>query len=279
MSGMNERQPTGTREILAWIADQDLDAFTLEDLTRHFSIERKTAYARANRLVRGNYVHRLKNGVYVPLPANHWGRPDTPVVANWHVIARHLVAADRYFLAYYTAMDLHRMIQHPLRTVFVATTETTKDIEREEVAFRFTRIPPARFAFGHAPILVPPGKRVEVADLERTFLDAVDRPDLCGGIEEVARGFARRLGDLEREKLLRYAMEFDAPVVLKRLGFLLEIVGHADPRLLRELERLTPRVKWYPKLVPDRAPVVERNKRWQLDINVDPDRLMDAVTT
>ncbi|MEP7224289.1 MAG: hypothetical protein ABI783_04940 [Actinomycetota bacterium] len=276
---MEARQQAGNHDVLAWVADEDLDAFTLDELTQHFGMPRTTARQRAARLVKGNYVYRLKNGVYVPLPPNHWNRPETPVVANWHVIARHLAAPEPYFLAYYTAMDLHRMIQHPLRTVFVATTAEKANVDKKEVDFRFVRIPPQRFDFGHGPIQVPPGKQVEVADLERTFLDAVDRPDLCGGIEEVVRGFARRNADLERERLLRYAIEFDAPVVLKRLGFLLEIVGHSDPRVFRELERLAPRLKWYAPLVPGDTPVFERNRRWELDINVDPERLMDAVTT
>jgi predicted transcriptional regulator of viral defense system len=276
---MEVRRPAGNRDILAWVAEEDLDAFTLDELMEHFELARSTAHTRANRLVKGNYAYRLKNGVYVPLPANHWNRPETPVVANWHIIARHLAAPDPYFLAYYTAMELHRMIQHPLHTVFIATSDPKGDIDKEEVAFRFVRTRPERFAFGHGPMQVPPGKHVEVADLERTFLDAVDRPDLCGGIEEVARGLARRHTDLERERLLRYAIEFDAPVVIKRLGFLLEIVGHGDPRLFRELERLAPRLKWYATLVPGNEPVVERNKRWQLDINIDPERLMDALTT
>jgi hypothetical protein len=150
------------------------------------------------------------------------------------------------------------------------------------------RIEFCHVAFGYdprRPILtdvsfeIPPGKRVEAADLERTFIDAVDRLDLCGGIEEVTRGFARRHADLDRERLLRYLVEFDAPVVVKRIGFLLEIVGHGDPRLFRELERLAPRVKWYAPLVPGEDPAVERNKRWELDINVDPERLIKAVST
>jgi predicted transcriptional regulator of viral defense system len=276
---MQNPRPAGTRDVLTWVAEDDLDAFTLEELRAHFGLTRATARTRAARLVKGNYAYRVKNGVYVPLPPNHWNRPGTPVVANWHLVARHLAAPDAYFLAYYTAMELHRMIQHPLRTIFVATTKPKADVEKKEVAFRFIRLAPARFAFGHGPTQVPPGKRVEAADLERTFLDAADRPDLCGGIEEVARGFARRHADLDRERLLRYAIEFDTPVVVKRLGFLLEIVGHGDPRLFRELERLAPRLKWYPTLVPGGDRIIERNKRWQLDVNVDPERLMDAVTT
>jgi predicted transcriptional regulator of viral defense system len=103
--------------------------------------------------------------------------------------------------------------------------------------------------------------------------------DLCGGIEEVVRGFARRHDDLDRERLPLFVVEFDAPVVTKRLGFLLEIVGHGDARLMRELERLATRLKHYTLLVPSGGAVIERNKRWELEINADPERLMDAVTT
>ena len=273
------RPPLRITDVLAWVADEDLDAFTLDDLVERFEAPRKTAHELGARLVRGNYAYRLKNGIYVPLPANHWKRPGTPVLANWHLVAKHVAAPDPYFLAYYTAMDLHRMIQHPIRTVFIATTGQKADVDADPVAFRFVRIDVARFAFGHEPMHVAPGKAAEVADLERTFLDAVDRLDLCGGIEEVARGFARRHHDLDRERLLRYVVEFDAPVVTKRLGFLLEIVGHGDARLLRELERLAPRLKRYTLLVPGGGAVVERSKRWELAVNADPERLMDAVTT
>lgn len=267
------------RDVLAWVAEEDLEAFTLDDLVERFGATRNAAHALGYRLVAGNYARRLKQGLYLPLPANHWKRPETPLVANWYLVAKHLAAPDPYFLAYYTAMDLHRMIQHPLTTVFVATTGRKTDVQVGPTSFRFVRLVEDKFALGHEPLQVERGKTVEAADLERTFLDAVDRPDLCGGIEEVTRGFARRHGDLERERLLRYVAELDQPVVTKRLGFLLEIVGHGDPRLLRELERRAGRLKTYAPLVPGGGDIVERSKRWELDINVDPERLMDAVIT
>jgi predicted transcriptional regulator of viral defense system len=201
------------------------------------------------------------------------------VVANWHLVAKHLAGPNPYFLAYYTAMDLHRMIQHPLATVIVATTERIADVDVGPVTIEFARLPRAKFRFGHEPRQVERGKTVQVADLERTFLDAVDRMDLCGGIEEVVRGFARRHDDLDRERLLRYVVELDQPVATKRLGFLLEIVGHGDPRLMRELEAHAPRLKTYTRLVPGRDEVLERNKRWELDVNADPDQLIEAART
>jgi predicted transcriptional regulator of viral defense system len=275
-----DRPPLRIRDVLAWVADDDVDAFSIDDLVEHFGAPRKAARELAARMVAGNYARGLKAGVYLPLPPNYWKRPDTPLVANWHLLARHLAAPDPYFLAYYTAMELHNMIQHPLTTVFIATTGRKGNVDLGPVVFRFVRLVGAKFQFGHGPRPIEAGRAVEVADLERTFLDAVDRPDLCGGIEEVVRGFARRHDDLERERLLRYVVELGQPVTTKRLGFLFEIVGHADPRLMRELERLAGRLKTYAALVPgaDHA-TVERSKRWELDVNVDPERLLDAMTT
>jgi len=261
------------------VADQDLDVFTIDDVVERFDVPRKVARELAWRMGAKNQAHRVKPGVYLPLAPNHWGRPGTPVVANWHLVAKHLAGPNPYFLAYYTAMDLHRMIQHPLATVIVATTERIADVDVGPVTIEFARLPRAKFRFGHEPRQVERGKTVEVADLERTFLDAVDRMDLCGGIEEVVRGFARRHDDLDRERLLRYVVELDQPVATKRLGFLLEIVGHGDPRLMRELEAHAPRLKTYTRLVPGRDEVLERNKRWELDVNADPDQLIEAART
>jgi predicted transcriptional regulator of viral defense system len=104
--------------------------------------------------------------------------------------------------------------------------------------------------------------------------------ELCGGLEEVVRGFDRRHRDLDREKLLRYILQFDGPVAAKRLGLLLELVGHGDVRLFRELERTTPRLGFYAPLEPGGEPqATERNRRWELDVNADMDKLLHALKT
>ena len=277
---MDPHRPLRVRDILGWVAEEDRDAFGIADIVEQFGVRAQVARDAVARMAAANQIRPIRRGRYLPLPPNHWYRPDTPLVADWRIVGKELVAPDPYFLAYYTAMEVHRMVQHPLTTLFVATTAQRRPIVVGPVNYRFVTLTEAKFAFGHEPVQVQRGKAVEIADLERTFLDAVDRPRLCGGIEEVARGIARRHEDLERERLLRYVVELDVTVVTKRLGFLLEIVGHSDTRLMRELEKRAARLAGYKPLVPglDHR-VFERNKRWELDINVDPDRLIRAVET
>lgn len=265
--------------VVRWLADEGLETVTAHGVVRQFGVRLGLAHAVLARMAAANQLYRVKRGLYIPLPPSYWGRRGAPVITDWYKVAKHLAAPDAYFLAYFTAMDLHQMTQHPLATVFVATVVQKKTVELDTAQFRFITLTERKFAFGHEPQRIGGGEAIEAADLERTFLDCADRPDLCGGAEAIVQGFARRHDDLQRDRLLRYVLELGQPVTTKRLGYLLEIVGHGDPRLIRELERLAGRIGNYAPLIPGGGEDVERNKRWELDINVDPDRLMRAIAT
>jgi predicted transcriptional regulator of viral defense system len=272
---MREQLPL--RTAAGRLAAAGVDFFTPADLELHLGITRRKAYDLAQRMTRANLARRLKKGFYALLPPADWVDAEGFAV-NRYWTAANLMRGRPYFIAYYTAMDLHQMTQHPIRTVFVAVTRQQRDMTVGPVRFRFVTLTEARF-FG-AETRKLEGNPVEIADLERTFLDCVDRMELCGGLEEVVRGFDRRHRDLDREKLLRYILQFDGPVAAKRLGLLLELVGHGDVRLFRELERTTPRLGFYAPLEPGGEPqATERNRRWELDVNADMDKLLHALKT
>lgn len=124
------------------------------------------------------------------------------------------------------------------------------------------------------------GHVVKVAQRERTLIDCVDRPDLCGGLEEVVRAFARRKDDLDADGLLRFVRRFDKPVATKRLGYLLELVGYGDRELIWELEDAAGRLRRYVPL--DKTRPVEgatRDRRWELLVNADPHELLRGTRT
>jgi predicted transcriptional regulator of viral defense system len=265
------------REAAGRLAAEGLDFFTPADLEQLLGVSRRKAYDLAQRMTKANVTRRVKRGFYALLPPADWLDREGFAV-NWYWTAANLIRDDPYFIAYYTAMDIHQMTQHPVLTVFVATPRRHKNLTVGPARLRFVTVTVARL-FG-AETRKFEGNPVSVADLERTFLDCVDRMGLCGGLEEVARGFDRRHRDLDREKLLRYVLQFDSPVVAKRLGLLLELVGHGDALLLRDLERLTPRLKRYVPLDPGRdREANERDRRWELDVNVDIQKLVQRLRT
>ena len=268
---------TDPNQIIAHLAAEGVRAFTIPELRDRFALDAQQARGLAYRLARRNLIRRVKRGMYTILdPADWQGRHAVGVDGYW--AAANAVRGEPYYLAYYTAMEFHEMLQHPLRTVFVAVRKQHRPLAFGAIQIRFVTLAAGKF-FGDEDRRTDQGHVVKVAQLERTFLDCADRPELCGGIEEVFRGFVRRTGDLDADRLLRFVHRLGKPVVTKRLGLLLELAG-GDPELLLELEQTAGRLKRFVPL--DRtAPIdgAQRNRRWELIVNTDIPRLFAAART
>ncbi len=271
------RPRTEPNEVIARLAADGTEFFTLADLRERLEVTAPQARQLAYRLTRRKLIKRIKRGLYAILPPADW-QEGTGAGINRYWAAANAVGSEPYYLAYYTAIELHDMTQHPLRTVFVAVTKQHRDLRFGAALIRFVTVAPYKF-FGYEDHRTADGHVVKVAQLERAFLDCADRPELCGGIEEVFRGFVRRRADLDDDRLLRFVHRLGKPVVTKRLGFLLEMAG-ANPELLLELERAAGRLKRFMPLAktapPDHA---ERNRRWELTVNTDLRRLFASAKT
>lgn len=266
-----------TYDTIAKLAAAGLDFFAVEDLETHLGLRPEQARKIAQRLQKLNLAWRLKRNLYALVGPADWVNRDV-LPTNWYRTGAALAGTTDYYLAYYTAMELHQMTQQPLRTVFIALTKQKPEIVAAKITFRFVKIKKERF-FGFEEFEVEQGHHVKVADLERTFLDCVDRPELCGGLEEVARALARRHGDVHGDRLLRYLFKLDQPFVCKRLGFLLELAGHGDMELMREMEMLAARVKKYIPLDKRGPQNGTRDRRWKVIINADLKKLLKTLRT
>ncbi|MGZ8641921.1 MAG: type IV toxin-antitoxin system AbiEi family antitoxin domain-containing protein [Actinomycetota bacterium] len=262
------------------LIDKELELFTLEDLINQLGLTPVQARRTAERLVEDHQARRLQRGIYALLHPADWHHREAGYTANWYATAARLIHPRPYHLAFYTAMEIHNMLSHPLLTVLVATTVQKKPVFVSPVRFRFVRIAERRF-FGQETREIQPGKAIEVATLERTFIDCVDRPELCGGLEEVLGGFRRRHGELDSDKLLRFLYRLSEPTLTKRLGFLLEVVGHEDKTLLDEMHTMAGRLGHYVPMVPGAVKTqhVWRDKKWELEIDVPVDELRRTGTT
>lgn len=259
------------------LTDKGLNLFGIEDLERELQLSADKARGLAHRLHRTNKAFRIKRGLYALVPIEDWDRPGALPV-NWYLAAAAAANPTPYFLTYYTGMEIHKMTQNPLRTVFIAVPRQRREIEVGHLRFRFVTVKPHHF-FGFEDLKVQETRAVKVADLERTFIDCVDRFDQCGGIEEVFRGFARRHQDLDPDRLIRYLNRIGQPTLTKRLGFLLEAVGHGDRELLWDMQRAAGRLKHYLPLDTRNPPEGRRNREWELVINADINRLIKSTST
>ncbi len=236
---------TDPKDFIAKLAGEGIEFFTPQGLRERFGLTRNQAYGLAHRLLAANLVRRVRRGLYLITGPVDW-QGGQAVGINWYWAAANAVGGEPYYLAYYTAMELHRMIQHPLRTAFVAVVTHHRDFTFGPARIRFVKLI-AKKLFGEQDRRLD-GHVVKVAQLERTFIDCADRPDLCGGIEEVVQG--------------------------------LELVGHGDRELLWELERVGGRLRRYVPLDKTRpAGDGVRDRRWELMVNVDAHQLLRGTRT
>jgi predicted transcriptional regulator of viral defense system len=66
--------------------------------------------------------------------------------------------------------------------------------------------------------------RVQCSDLEKTIIECLFKPEYAGGITEIAKAIYKIKDKIDYSKVLQYAKRFDSQAVIKRLGFLLELL-------------------------------------------------------
>lgn len=125
-------------------------------------------------------------------------------------------------------------------------------------------------ALGIVPIYVA-GVAVYVTDLERTLLDGLRSPDLCGGVANVFAAWRRAAPRLRVDRLLQYVQSVDGPLLRQRVGYLLEAVGVRHATIESWRQRLQRGGSL--RLLANRPYSPAFSERWNLSLNAPPELL------
>ena len=150
----------------------------------------------------------------------------------------------------------------------------TRSVRLLDHEFRLFRVPPSRIT--GATLVWRGSKRVPVSGRERTIVDGLRQPGLCGGIRHLVHIMSEygSSGERDAQKLAQVAREAGTGAVWKRLGYLTELLWTEDKGLRDEAAK---------HLTTGNArldPTVQRRgmllRRWRLWINVPVSRETDA---
>jgi predicted transcriptional regulator of viral defense system len=119
--------------------------------------------------------------------------------------------------------------------------------------------------------------KVTMANREKTIVDCLDQPRYAGEIVEVAKGLWNGKDEIDFAKMLEYVLCMKNGAIIKRLGYLMDILEIGKPEI-REglLKHLTQGM-----VILD--PYRGRSKgmldaEWKLVINVNPKNLTEWIT-
>lgn len=252
-------------EFLARLAGDGQTIFTVEQAQHFWGDGAYTANV-LGRLENKGWLRRLERGTYMIIPLE--AGPARDWTESALVIAPHLIQPAA--IAYWSALHYWNLTEQLPHTIFVQSTRRKYRPQKEVlgIPFRFIIVTESKF-FGVIKHTLN-SQPVYITDREKTLLDAADRPDLSGGIGQLAQALHTAWADVNWQKLDEYLIRYGAGSVTKRLGYLVETLQLPLPgreeRLAHWRRSLTAGIAL---LEPGRGNTGHIVTRWRLRVNIE----------
>lgn len=266
---------TQSSEVLSYFNGLEQDCFDYNEAKRALPNSSESALKELlSDMVRRGLLMRVKKGLYCLIPYEQ--NPDT-FMPDWHLLAEPLTKGTEHYIGYYSALQVHNLITQPSlkEQIVVARQLRPTQIEIKGVPFQFIYHNDQHF-FGAKKVWIDSFHKVLCSDLEKTFIDCLFKPDYAGGIVEVARALYTSKDKLKFNRLLEYTKKFNSQAVIKRLGFLLEVLN-IDTYITEELQNL--KTTSYVVLDTELPKQGKRVSRWGVQQNLEIETIKSAIYT
>jgi predicted transcriptional regulator of viral defense system len=248
--------------------------FTIKQAYELFpEIAKKSVSQQIMLMVNKGLLMRIREGVYYIIP---YEQDSETFMPDWHLLAEPL-ARGTYYIGFYSALQIHQLITQPSLKEQIVVKKRVKpsEITIKGVKFQFI-YPNEKHFFGHKKIWIDNYNKVFCSDLEKTVIDCLYKPDYAGSIVEIAKAIYRAKDKINYETLLNYTMLFDSQVVIKRLGYLLELLKIETPIIEMLRNNRSSSIALLDTEAPKDGKVLSR---WNIQQNVDIETIKTAILT
>jgi predicted transcriptional regulator of viral defense system len=229
--------------------------FTFDDALKNSNLSRESLRVSLSRLEQRGMIERIEKGKYLIIPL---GAEKGKYTLHEFVIGSQLISP--YAISYWSALNFYGLTEQIPIVVFIQTPIQKKhrNIKIFGVQYKIVKIKESKcFAIRKEWI---EETQINITDKEKTIIDCLDKPQYCGGIIEVVK--ALKNNKFDRKKLEDYAQRIGNSGVLRRLGYLCELLNIKIklPKLdTRNYLLLDP-------TMPEKGP---KSAKWRLIINLD----------
>ena len=254
-----------TAFLLDKLNEKGIKCFTIDDAYRLLSDSLKDSVKRMlSVMVKRGLLMRVKDGLYYVIPFEQ--DPET-FMPDWHLLPQYLVGEKEYYISYFSALQIHSLTTQPHLKEQIVVNKQMKPstLLVKGVPFQFIYHNESHF-FGNKKMWIDSFNKVQCSDLEKTMIDCLFKPEYAGGITEVSKAIYKSKTKMDYPKLLEYAKSFNSQAVIKRLGFLLELLEIENP-VIDKLQEL--RTNSFVALEPSYPKEGKTNFRWAIQQNID----------
>ena len=258
--------------LIVTLYEENKSIFGIKDAQRILEKRYNATTDFLSELVKRKVITRLKAGKFLIIP-QQLGKEDQ-FIGNWLVAGREVVNSEKYYIAFYSAMNYWGMLTQPMLKIFVATPK--RQIVPQEMKDRLVFINiNEKYIWGIKEEWVTQNERIRISDIEKTIVDALVLPKYCGGITEIAKGIWLAKEKIDYVRLQKYVKKYDKNIVAKRLGYILEILNIGKSELLGQLRKYAKdRYDLFdPNLVENR---IDKNS-WRLIDNIGREHILNLI--
>lgn len=252
---------------------QSIKCFTTDEAYRLLSDSPKDSVKRMlGNMVKRGLLMRVKDGLYYIIPFEQ--DPET-FMPDWHLLSQYLVGDAEYYIGYFSALQIHSLTTQPNLKEQIVVNKQIKPstLMVKGIPFQFIYHNEAHF-FGNKKTWIDSFNKVQCSDLEKTFIDCLFKPQYAGGITEIAKAIHKSKDKIDYLKLLQYAKQFNSQAVIKRLGFLLELLEIESP-VIDKLQKL--RTNSFVALEPSYPKEGKTIFRWAIQQNIDNNSILSPI--
>ena len=261
-------------KILSEFIKKGRNWFTITDACSLFpELSENAISIQLPRMTEDGLLMRICEGTYYIIP---YEQDSETFMPSWHLLAEPLAGGEHY-IGYYSALQIHNLITQPSLKQQIVINKRIKPSEKKikNVNFQFIFHNPKHF-FGYKKTWIDNFNKVYCSDLEKTIIDCLYKPDYAGGIVEIAKAIFGAKNKINYETLLKYVLQFDTQVVIKRLGYLLELLQIETPIIQILYDKRSAAVTNLDTEVPKSGKIFTR---WSIQQNVDIETIKSAITT
>ena len=223
-----------------------------------------------NRLMHKGILSHIGKGKYVVISSDVLHKRKS-FINDPQFVVDQLMAIEKkeYYLAYLSAAHLYGILHQLPFVTQVALLKRHQTIKLGNTKIQFITIQKRKF-FGVTEMKYGENL-IRVSDLEKTLIDCLDRFDLCGGIEEVARTISSAIDRVNGKKIIKYIKQMDNQSLTQRMGFILEKLEKKGIHIPENIiEKLSTMGNFIPCLLDPHSPRRgKKSEKWNLIENVD----------
>lgn len=277
-STQNIRKGISEKEtyLLSTLAKEGKTIIDLKDITRVTDASYGYAKVIANRLCSKKWLIPIIKGMYLISPLS--AGAESEYTEHEFVIASNLAKKSSHYIAYWSALNYYGYTEQTPFTVFIATISRIPSIKVHGVDYKFVTINKTKF-FGTKSRMIK-RQKILLSDKEKTIIDALDHPEYCGGIEEVSKClWNAKDDDISFEKIIKYAQKIQNSTVIKRLGYLIDVLELDVPsNIYKQMHNLIGSGRsWLdPPLTATTIKKKRSNMKWKLFVNVSKESILEA---